>query len=779
MTIASGSRLGPYEIVSRIGAGGMGEVWRARDSRLERDVAIKVLPASLAHDPQFRLRFEREAKAISQLNHPHICQIYDVGDATNEQTAYLVMELLEGETLAERIGRGALPLSDVLRYGVQIADALAAAHRAGIVHRDLKPGNVMLTRSGAKLLDFGLAKLQFSRLASDPSALTERHDPLTAQGVIVGTIPYMSPEQLQGKALDHRTDIFSLGVILYEMTTGRRPFPGNTGEAVLAGILSSDPEAIHSLQPSAPPALGQIIVTALEKDPEQRWQTAHDVARQLRWIGETGWTGQRPAVAPRRIVSAWPLALGVALAALLTFAATRYFSSSDEKRPMLRLHLAPPPGMQFLSRIETNMFSISPDGQTLCFSALSGNASALFLRRLDSTEVTKIEGTNLASGPFWSANGEWIGFSARGKLWKTKISGGAPEAICDVDSGVVATWVGSTILFADGPGGRKEIFRVSAQGGTPTPVTTIAAGEWRHAWPQLLPDGEHFVYQSFAITSIDHKLILASLKSTSRSELLRNISRATPVGADKLVYVREGTLLMQRFDLSKGVTVGDPSALGANVFYFYPTAGADFSASQNGTVVYRTTAVRGRLVLRDRNGLETKVLDEKGPFLGSHSVSPDGRKAAVSVKSLANGYADIWIYDLARSLRDRITSEPGMEVFPVWSPDGRSIVYSHAQGGTVLHLVRRSLAGSQPEELAPRGTFQIASSFSPDGLNVYYSSTTSRNNRDLFRLSIKTKIAEAVLSTSSYDAEPEVSPDGRWMAYSSSSGGTPEITCTT
>ncbi|HXI13361.1 MAG TPA: protein kinase [Thermoanaerobaculia bacterium] len=467
MSLQSGSRLGPYEIVSPIGAGGMGEVWRARDTRLERDVAVKVLPAAMATDPQFRARFEREAKTISQLNHPNICQVYDVGQSGDGESAvsYLVMELLDGESLAERIARGALPVPDVIRLGAQIGDALAAAHRSGIIHRDLKPANVMLTRSGAKLLDFGLAKLAqpLSSHPNDSLAATAVMTPLTAQGTIVGTLPYMSPEQLHGQSLDHRTDIFSLGVILYEMTTGRRPFQGSSSLELFTAILSSEPAPLQLVVPSAPPALGQIIATSLEKDQERRWQTAHDVARQLRWISESSPSVERVAVSSRQrfpFVAALVLAAGIA--GLLTFAFMRYFLHSTEKSATLRVHLAPPAGMLIPQLVDSSTFAISPDGRTLCFIGVTKEPAHLFLRRLDSTEVRKLEGSSGAGSPFWSSDGEWIGFSARGKLWKTRISGGAPEAICALEAGSVsaASWTGTTILFAKGAVAPSGIFRV-------------------------------------------------------------------------------------------------------------------------------------------------------------------------------------------------------------------------------------------------------------------------------------------------------------------------------
>ncbi len=769
MRFASGTRLGPYEINTQIGAGGMGEVWKARDTRLDRNVAIKVLPDTLVDNPKLRARFDREARTISQLNHPNICSIYDVGHESGVD--YLVMELLDGETLAARVGRGALPLTDVVRIGAQIGDALAAAHRAGIIHRDLKPGNIMLTKSGAKLLDFGLAKSAepISGDTNDPLAATAQMDPLTVKGSVIGTLPYMSPEQLQGQTLDHRSDIFSFGIILYEMATGIRPFPGHSSTELFTAILTMEPAPIDSLLPAAPPALVQTIFTALRKDPEQRWQTAHDLTRQLLWIGDSVNTGSRsPVQQPRRAVApAIAILLAAGLASLATFATLRYVArgGGSEAAQSLRLQFAPPAGISIPRVREMSPFVLSPDGRTLCFMGTDRTGNPLLLLRdLHSSEVKTIEGAIGASAPFWSSDGEWIGYSALGKLWKIKVSGGGPEAICELSSNSVnASWVGSTILFGSNLSGVKEIQRVSASGGVPEKVTTIGEGEWRHTWPRLLADGEHFIFQSFAQKSINRELILASLKSPKRTVLLRNVSFALPVGGQRLLYVREGTLMSEGFDPAGGKMTGDSKALASEVSYFYPTAGAAFTASSNGTILYRTSTQSGRIVVRDRTGTEIRTLDESATTVGSLGLSRDGKKVAAAVVTINNGFSDLWIYDIARSVRERFTSDAGVEAYPVWAHDGRSIVYSNKQGGTVPYLVRRSLSNAQQEELLPPGSFQIASSFSPDGL-LYYSANP-RGQFDIFRMNLDTKTPELFLGTSGFDGEPEISFDGKWMAF--------------
>jgi Tol biopolymer transport system component len=661
--------------------------------------------------------------------------------------------------------------------GAQIAEALQHAHRAGIVHRDLKPGNIMITSSGAKLLDFGLAK--FADPVSEPLDQQEtatRREPLTADGTVVGTYQYMSPEQIEGRPVDHRTDIFALGVILYEMAAGRRPFGGATRTTLIASILSSDPVSIRSLQPDSPPDLERIILTALQKNPEERWQTAQDVALQLRWSGESSQSGAAASsTPPSRRTSAFllPLLL-MAAAALVTFAAMRWFAGGPPAATRASLHLWLPPAMHPLRFYESISFALSPDGRMLCFNASSGAGSALFLRSLDSYAIRKIEGSEGSSGAFWSSDGAWIAFAARGKLWKTKISGGAaPEALCDVTvGGAVGSWQGHTILFADSAGGRPQILRISDAGGEPVAVTQLHARQWRHSWPQLLQDGEHFFYLSYLADSIDRQLVFASLKSPEQSVVMRNASMMRLVG-DQLLFVRDARLLSQHFDAAGGTLTGDPVALASDVSYFYPTGRADFDAA-GGTLVYRTDTSIGRLAVVNRNGIETRLIDDKNVFF-DFGLSPDGGKAAASVINRDTGLADIWIYDLARGIRERFASEPWHEVSPVWSPDASFIVYSEAAGGTFPHIVRRGFTDAKATDVSPRGPFQFASSFAPDGQTLFYVREDAHRQADIFTLDMKTKRSTPVLSSNAFENSPAVSPDGKWLAYASDSTGNGEV----
>jgi serine/threonine protein kinase/Tol biopolymer transport system component len=776
MTLPSGRTLGPYEIVSLIGAGGMGEVYRARDRRLDRIVAIKVLPSALGAKPELRERFEREARAISALSHPAICALYDLGH--DDGLEYLVMEYLEGESLAERISRGPLPASQLLRYGEQIADALQSAHRAGITHRDLKPGNIMLTATGAKLLDFGLAKFVEAegRIFSADSAPATRLGPLTAEGTIVGTYQYMSPEQLECRTVDHRSDLFALGVILYEMATGQRPFRGDSPASVIAAVLSSDPAPIRTLQPAAPPALERIIHTALEKKPDDRWQTAHDIGRQLRWIHESSLTTESTAAAPRRARSL-PLAAIVAItaiaAALLTWGATRLIPAKASRSGVIRLQFAPPPGMPMRHSPDLSDFAISPDGASLVFASTGGTPGALFLRRLDSYDVHKVEGSEGAMSPFWSSDSRWIGYTANGKLWKTRAAGGAPPQVIGdaAASGARASWNGRTILFSDWT--RKEIYRISSDGGVPVRVTTVRPGEWRHTWPAFLGDGRHFLYLSQATGSLDRQLRLASLDSPAESVLATNVSFARVLGDDDVLYVRDGKLLSQQVDVAKGKAIGETTAIANDIESFYVTARADFDASRSGVLVYRTDTSTARLVQRDRKGVETRLVDDQELFW-DHALSPDGRKAAVTVENRATGLMDIWIYDLARGIRDRFTSEPAMEVSPAWSPDGRSIIYAQGDGGSFPHLVRRAIGAATSEEIVPAGDFQFSPAFSPDGATLYYESDSQKMNV-IGRRSLKTGATDLPVHSGFNEGQPSVSPDGRWLAFTCTASGAYEV----
>ncbi|HET9794868.1 MAG TPA: protein kinase, partial [Thermoanaerobaculia bacterium] len=577
MTLSAGTRLGPYEIVSLLGAGGMGEVYRAIDTRLDRAVALKVLPRELSETPGFRQRFEREAKAISQLSHPNICALFDLGSEGGAE--YLVMELLEGQTLADRLEKGPLPIDQVLRFGTEIAAALDRAHRAGIVHRDLKPGNVMLTRTGVKLLDFGLAKAvakapveDGSGLSALPTAAPESR-PLTEEGTILGTFQYMAPEQVEGREADARTDIFALGCVLYEMATGRKAFTGRSRAGLVAAILERDPGPISAALPMAPPALDRLVQGCLEKDPDDRWQSAHDVMAQLRWIAQGGSQAGVPAPVTARRRSrertAW-IAAGLAVIAAIGFAAA-WLRRAPANAGVVRSTVLPPAGSRFaFSGDNAGPLTISPDGKTLAFLAVGNDRPRLYVRPLDADEPVALPGADGASFPFWSPDSRSLGFFADGKLKRVDLSApGSSTTICAAPNARGGTWgADGTILFA--PDTRSAIFRVPASGGTPSPVTKLdASSHSTHRWPAFLPDGRHFLF--FAGDHNDTRsdkagARFASIDAPGDRAVVHTLANALYAGG-KLLFLRGNTLIAESFDPRAGNLSGEPRPVAEGVHF--------------------------------------------------------------------------------------------------------------------------------------------------------------------------------------------------------------------
>ncbi len=558
MSLEPGTRLGPYEISAPIGAGGMGEVYRARDTRLGRDVAVKVLPAHMSSSPELRQRLEREAKTISQLSHPHICMLHDVGHQNG--TDYLVMEFLEGETLADRLAKGALPVEQALRIGTEIAGALDAAHRSGIVHRDLKPGNIMLTKTGVKLLDFGLAKLAapttpVSQATSLPTALQESQ-PLTSRGTILGTFQYMSPEQLEGKDADARSDIFAFGCVLYEMLTGRKAFTGKSQASLIGSIMNTEPPPISTIQPMTPPALDRVVKGCLAKEPEHRWSTAHDVMLQLQWVAEGGSAAGLPAPVAARRRSREKLAWGVAAALLLAVAALAYGFIRRAPKPLrvVRFEVANPPAITTIDAPK-----ISPDGKTLAFNATdSGGKTQIWLRPLNALTAQPLPGTEGTRRPFWSPDSRYLAFIADGKLKKIDVTGGPPTKICDAPTGVDGSWSPEGVILFDGTG-TDPIYRVPAAGGTP--VVAVKADpehkEIQVGWPEFLPDGRQYIYMvinqkaelnSYRIGSLDSK----ETKPFAPAQIMLVYA---PQGY--LLFLKDRTLMAQPFDAKAIKTTGE------------------------------------------------------------------------------------------------------------------------------------------------------------------------------------------------------------------------------
>lgn len=772
LPLKAGARLGPYEVVGPLGAGGMGEVYRAADTRLGRQVAVKVLPEHLARDEEALARLEREARAVAGLSHPGICTLHDVGH--EGAVSYLVMELLEGETLAERLTRGPLPLDQVFRLGAEIGGALAAAHERGIAHRDLKPGNVMLTRAGVKLLDFGLARaLEPTGGQAAPAATASVN--LTQEGTLLGTLPYMAPEQLEGRRADHRSDIFALGAVLYEMATGQRAFSGRSQASLISAILSSQPPPISSFRPLSPPGLDQLVRTCLAKEPDQRWQSARDVVLQLRALAEAP-----PAVAAsgagaaRRTWLGWGVA--VLAVALWLGSSLRGPTGGRPGARTVSFQLRPPPGGEFSSWAEAGSIAVSPDGSMLAYSAREGQGqSRLWLRPVSSIEARPLPGSEGGAAPFWSPDGRSLGFSAGGKLRRLDLAGGAPMTLCDVPpgGGVAGTWGRDGILFVVSPAESSVLYRVPAGGGTPSAVITAepAKGERRLAWPAFLPDGERFLY-ALRHTDYSWHLMLAG-PGTAPRELAAIASSAQMVGPQHLAFVREGTLLVQRFDWRAGRLAGETTAVANPVRYFLTTGNAAFSASLTGTLVFQPADDVNQLAWFDRSGRQLGSVGPPGNHL-SVALAPDGSRVLYERARPATGTWDVWSADLALQAESRLTSHPETEVRPRWLGAG-AIMYSANLQGLAPQLVRRNLATGHEDELLPRAGFRWAEDVSPDGSTLVYAERGQEGTTDLWALSLSGSPAPRLLLRSPFsESGARFSPDGRSLAFVSNESGRQE-----
>ncbi len=779
MGLSTGTRLGPYEIVSAVGAGGMGEVYRARDTRLDRTVAIKVLPQHLADTPEARQRFEREARAVSALNHPHICTLHDVG--SQDGTEFLVMEYLEGETLAARLEKGPLPLEQVLKLGIEIADALDKAHRQGIIHRDLKPDNIMLTKSGAKLLDFGLAKAAVApaSVATLTAAVT-RTTPVTQQGTIVGTFQYMSPEQVEGKEVDARSDIFSFGAVLYEMLTGQRAFPGKSQLSVASAILEKEPAPISTAKPMTPPMMERAVNRCLAKEPDDRWQTARDLELELKWIAGSGSQSAvaAPVIARNKIreLVAWIVA-GVCALAAVTFGVL-HWSHTPEKPRVVRSYVKATLSSGFLFSGQVSGFALSPDGLRLAYVALNANGKGgLWVRPLDSLQAQPLAGTDDASYPFWSPDSRTIGFFAGGKLKRIEASGGPPLTLCDAPLPRGGSWSqAEEILFA--PNLNAPLFRVSASGGTATPVTSLdaAKGEVTHRWPQFLPDGRHFLYLAGSPYGLKenpmNSVVVGSLDSKERKLLMHTHSSAT-YASGHILFLRQNTLMAQPFDAKRLEFTGEAFPVADPVREEETTIRSYFSASQNGVLTYLegTGEADRELVWIDRSGKTVGKVPGQDAY-SAPRISPDGKKVAY-VRG-ASGF-DIWSYDLARGVKTPLTFGSGSgqsNLFPVWSPDGQRIAYTSVRGGK-FGFYQRAADGSGSEEVLLEGTDYVKylSDWSPD-MNYLAYQDNHQGVASTFVLPLSgERNPHPFLQSPFTTVRASFSPDGKWLAYCSNESG--------
>jgi eukaryotic-like serine/threonine-protein kinase len=783
MPLAAGTRLGPYEVLSPAGAGGMGEVYRARDTRLGRVVAIKVLPSALTQNTELRRRLEQEARAISKLSHPHICTLYDIGN--HDGIEFLVLEYLEGETLDQRLRRGPLPSEQVVQYAVQIAEALDRAQREGITHRDLKPGNIMLTKSGVKLLDFGLAKFKTSSFygADVLTVMTEEDRKLTAEGALVGTFQYMAPEQLEGKEADARTDVFGLGCVLYEMATGRPAFTGKSKASLIASILSSQPPAIATFQPMTPPALEWTIRTCLAKNPDERWQCFGDLVLELKWIGSRGSQLEHEVKHPHQ----YHLWIALATTTAIAVAAVCYLlwmSPPPRPRDTTRFVLQLPAGHEQSFPLATSSFApvldLSPDGRYLAYVAQSSGQQAIYLRPVDEFEAKPVPGTENGEAPFFSPDGDWLGFIADGKLKKVPLRGGPPLSICDVQIAAKASW-GKNGFIVVSPIFGTGLSLVSAIGGTPSLVTSLdpSRSERAHSSPEFLPTGDAVLFTIWTGVTFERpQIAVLSLKNHRQKVLIEGATSPHYVSTGHLVYEQGGSLFAVPFDIAHLELSGAPVRLSSSpqMSTTGPITDAQLAVSATGTMAYvpgpDTTDLDRTLVWVNRRGVAVPVSDVHRPY-ASPRISPDGRRIAVSI--LESGNYQIWIYDLERGTLSRLTHEKS-NALGVWSPDGKQIAFgSNLSGPANIYIVSADGNGS-PERLTSSQFAQLPSSWSKDNVLLWTEVGDPTTVGDIWALSPHENARPISLRRTSFDEfEPTFSPDGRFIAYVSNDSGTYEI----
>ena len=779
MSLVAGTKLGRYEIRSKLGAGGMGEVYRARDERLNREVAIKVLPISFSADKDRLARFEQEAQAASALNHPNILVVYDVG--TNDGAPYVVSELLEGETLRGRISGNPLAQRRAIDYALQIAHGLAAAHEKGIVHRDLKPDNIFITNDGrVKILDFGLAKLtQLDGDQAQTEIPTRRVD--TDPGVVMGTVGYISPEQLKGRPVDQRSDIFSFGAILYEMLSGKRAFHGESAAETMSAILKEDPPELSDTNKTVSPALERLVTHCLEKNPEARFHSARDLAFALEALSGSSPTSAQTVAMPgfasrrwtrRELILGSVAAVGVVAAVALAVAlALSYFRRAPTEPHAVRLFINPPEKTSFGS------FAISPDGRRLVYSAADASGkSLLWARSLDSITAQLLSGTEDALFPFWSPDSRFIGFFAAGKLKKIEISSGTVQTLCGASVPRGGTWSQNGVIVF-GPTPNERLYQVSVAGGEPVPATKLdpSRQEASHRWPHFLPDGRHFLYsvlggpqsQGIYVTSLDG----------SETRRLLNISNSVAAYAAPgyLLFRRDSTLMAQAFDADKLQLSGEPFTVAEQVGFDLGTFQTFFSASQTGLLAYSSnTGGKTQLTWIDRGGKEVGLVGQPSNYVRP-SLSPDGKRIVVDGSDL-QGNRDVWLFDLTTGNPTRFTFDPAQELFAVWSPDGSRIVFASDRQGP-RNLYQRSATGAGKEELLLKTDLNTyATDWSADGRFIVHVVNDPKTKVDVWVLPLfGDQKPFPFLQTEAAERGAKFSPDGRWLAYISDESGINQV----
>jgi eukaryotic-like serine/threonine-protein kinase len=794
----TGRRIGPYELVSLLGSGGMGEVYRATDTRLNRTVAIKFLPEHLSRNEELRGRLEREARVVSGLNHPHICTLYDVGQ--HDDMDYLVMEYVEGETLADRLEKGALPLKRALQYSIELADALNAAHRHGVTHRDIKPGNIMLGKSGSKLLDFGLAKLAAPASSTFTTGAAPTGGPQTAKGTILGTVQYMAPEQLEGTEADARTDIFAFGGVLYEMVTGRKAFQGKSPASLIAAIMTSVPPPVSMFQALVPNTLDHLVRRCLAKDPEDRWQSAQDLKKELQWIAEaaseaekSGSTSMSASPRSSREWFKWGLAgIGLVLGLILSAVFFRPTNTAPAVEGIFQF--GPPAGMTLASTQPFGGPAISPDGTRIVFAATRDDHTQLYIRSLVSLEPQALAGTENGHHPFWKPDNSAIGFFADGKLKTVSISGGSPLTLCDIGSprsnqGKGGTWNRSgDIVFATTRA--EPLYHVSASAGTCEKVTTLdsSRSEESHRWPSFLPDGRHFVY---LVRGGGGAVYVGSLDSKERTLLFENhVSSVVYAPPGYLLFVRDENLMAQPFDAKSLKLSGEPLLVAGQVAIETRIDRALFSVSDNGKLLFYTASRTNRtsqVVQFDRNHKQLGAFGLPTTYRGIR-LSPDGQKVAYARDPFSPAAASrLWLLDLANGSQSSFSADTNTlsAQSPVWSADSKQVFFSARPSNNLPEKIYRTTFNSadKPELFLGSEQFRlIPLDVTRDGKFLLMAAVpfrTPNGRADLWfaALTRDTQKVEAqkFLETSFEENDARFSPDGRWVAYASDESDKEEV----
>jgi eukaryotic-like serine/threonine-protein kinase len=766
LALSPGTRLGAYEIVSLLGSGGMGEVYRANDTRLDRTVAIKVVGGRVTVNPEFRQRLEREARHIAALNHPRICTLFDVGH--QDEISFLVMEYLEGETLNRRLRKGAVSLEQTLKIGIEICDALANAHRHGIVHRDLKPGNVMLTKSGAKLLDFGLATSMAPMMNSpmDETVSPTQARRLVPEDILVGTLPYMAPEQISGGRIDERTDIFAFGALLYELAAGTRAFEGDDRSDLIVRILAMNPPALSERVATVPPALDRLVRKCLAKDPDERWQSARDLLDELKWIDAMRASAALAPATPGRGPRVFALVAAAAVTSAALGAAGAYFAWPASEPPVARLALLPPDGAQFAN------YAVSPDGKRVVFAAMISRTTQLWTRSLDAIAAQPLAGTTDPHDPVWSPDGQSIAFFADGKLKKVAASGGPVQTICDAPDGRGATWGDSGIIvFA--PNILGALSKVAATGGKPTAVTSLDAGrqEDSHRHPFLLPDGRHFLFVARSAKRANSRVDIGSLDSAERIHVLNIESKAVYTPPGYVLFLGEGTegsLMALPFDARRLRASGEPIPVDAQMPFDVST----FSASNTGVLAF-TSVPAHRLMWFDRSGKPLPIASS-ADRISNIALSADGTR--VAARRFFQGNYDIWVIDLARGTTSRMTTDRAPDGAPVWSPDGERIAFSSERGQAGNIYVTGASGSGGEEPVVSSDLPNDPTDWSSDGRYILFTRQDPVTLKDVWALPLfGDRRAFPLVQTQFIEEQAHLSPDGQWIAYVSNESGKWEV----